>query len=66
MAFLIDASVNTSADFIPRASSVINALALRRAMSSQMGCPEGANALCGRDMPSASPTTWELAAVPKN
>ncbi len=34
-------------------------------MSSQMGCPEGASAECGRDIPRASPTTWEVAAVPR-
>ena len=35
-------------------------------MSSQMGWPEGASAECGSDMPSASPTTCEVAAVPRN
>ena len=32
----------------------------------QMGCPEGASAECGSAMPSASPTTCEVAAVPRN
>src|ERR1035438_10362159 len=35
-------------------------------MSVQMGCPEGASAECGSDMPSASPTTCAVAAVPRN
>ncbi len=35
-------------------------------MSSQMGWPEGASAECGRAMPRASPTTCEVAAVPRN
>ena len=38
----------------------------RRAASSQMGCPEGASAVCGNDSPRASPTTCEVAAVPRN
>ena len=41
------------------------ASAERRAMSSQMGCPEGARAEWGRASPSASPTTWPVAAVPR-
>ena len=35
-------------------------------MSSQIGWPEGASAECGRDRPSASATTWLVAAVPRN
>jgi len=35
-------------------------------MSSQMGCPDGANAVWPNDMPSASPTTCAVAAVPRN
>jgi len=35
-------------------------------MSSQIGWPEGASAECGSDRPSASPTTCEVAAVPRN
>ena len=42
------------------------ARALRRAISSQMGCPEGARAECVSDSPSASPTTCDVAAVPRN
>jgi hypothetical protein len=37
-----------------------------RAISSQTGSPEGASALCGSAMPSASATTCEVAAVPRN
>ena len=35
-------------------------------MSSQMACPDGASAECASDMPSASPTTCDVAAVPRN
>ena len=35
-------------------------------MSSQIGCPDGASAEWPSDMPSASPTTCEVAAVPRN
>ncbi len=42
------------------------ARAERRAMSSQIGWPEGASAECGSAMPSASATTCEVAAVPRN
>jgi len=35
-------------------------------MSSQSGWPEGASAECGSERPSASPTTCEVAAVPRN
>ena len=35
-------------------------------MSSQIGWPEGASAQCGSESPSASPTTCEVAAVPRN
>ena len=38
----------------------------RVASSSQTGSPEGASALCGSAMPSASATTWAVAAVPRN
>ncbi len=42
------------------------ARAERRAASSQTGWPEGASAVCGSERPSASPTTCEVAAVPRN
>ena len=38
----------------------------RRAISNQIGWPEGARAECGRDIPRASATTWDVAAVPRN
>ena len=66
MALRTEASVRMSRIFRPRASSASAARAERRAISSQMGCPEGASAECGSDMPSASPTTCEVAAVPRN
>ena len=66
MAFRTAASVTMSRVVRPRAASDVNARAERRAMSSQIGCPEGASAVCGSDRPSASPTTWDVAAVPRN
>ena len=42
------------------------ARAARVAISSQTGCPHGASAECGSAMPSASATTCEVAAVPRN
>ena len=51
---------------MPRSSSARTARAERRAISSQMGWPEGASAECVSDMPSASPTTCDVAAVPRN
>ena len=51
--------------FKPRCCRASSALALRRAMSSQMGCAEGASAEWGNARPSASPTTCAVAAVPR-
>ncbi len=42
-----------------------SALAERSAMSSQIFWPDGASAACGRLNPRASPTTWDVAAVPR-
>ena len=42
------------------------ACAVRRATSSQIGWPDGASAACGTVRPSASATTCEVAAVPRN
>ena len=39
---------------------------MRRATSSQIGWPDGASAACGTVSPSASATTWAVAAVPRN
>ena len=50
----------------PRARCAATAATERRAISSQMGCPEGASALCGTASPSASATTCDVAAVPRN
>ncbi len=49
----------------PAGPAPCRAAALRRAMSSQIGWPEGARAEWGSARPKASPTTWALAAVPK-
>ena len=35
-------------------------------MSVQTACPDGARAECGSETPSASPTTCDVAAVPRN
>ena len=66
IAFRSAASVTMSRIGMPRASSSSAARAERRAMSSQIAWPDGASALCVSDMPSASPTTWDVAAVPRN
>ena len=42
------------------------ARAERRATSFQIGCPDGASAACGTVSPSASATTCDVAAVPRN
>ena len=42
------------------------ARAERTARSSQIGFPDGASAECSTASPSASATTWLVAAVPKN
>ena len=60
------ASVRRSPSVMPRSCQSTELGALRRAMSSQIGWPEGASAECGRVRPSASPTTCEVAAVPRN
>ena len=66
MALRMAASVNTS--LVPTPSCTIRniARAERAAASSQTDWPDGANALCGSDSPSASPTTCDVAAVPRN
>ena len=51
---------------MPRDSRFMSARAERRAMSSQIGWPDGASAEWPSDRPSASPTTCEVAAVPRN
>ena len=67
MALRIEASVRISASSaILRSASCAKARALRWAMSSQIGWPLGARAEWGSDIPSASPTTWLVAAVPRN
>ncbi len=66
MAFRTDASVRISRVWMPRRSSSSTARADRRAISLQIGCPDGANAACVNVNPSASPTTCDVAAVPRN
>ncbi len=66
IALRMAASVRTSASLMPRSRSDQSASALRRAMSSQIGWPEGASAEWGSESPSASPTTCDVAAVPRN
>ena len=55
-----------SASLLPFAAICSKASADRAAMSSQTGSPDRLRALWGRAKPSASATTWEVAAVPKN
>ena len=50
----------------PSRHCACTARAVRRAMSSQIGWPEGASAACGTVSPSASATTCDVAAVPRN
>ncbi len=59
-------SVRMSATVWRRAADAISARAARRAMSSQIGCPDGDSAECATASPSASATTWLVAAVPRN
>ena len=59
-------AVSTSFVPIRSRSNRRKARAERFAVSSQIGCPEGASAECGNDNPRASPTTCEVAAVPRN
>ena len=66
IAFRIAASVRISRVFIPAASSAASARADCTARSSHTACPLGASAECGSESPSASATTCDVAAVPRN
>ena len=66
MALRMEASVRMSRIRMPRCSIDSTARADRRAISSQMGCPDGASAACVSVNPSASATTCDVAAVPRN
>ena len=66
IALRIAASVRMSRVVRRRAIIRSTARADRRATSSQIGWPEGASALCGTARPSASATTCDVAAVPRN
>src|ERR1039457_5558456 len=61
-----EASVRMSRMASERAWSESAARAERRAISVQMGWPEGESAEWVSDMPRASPTTWEVATVQRN
>src|SRR4051812_178 len=66
MAFRTAASVSISGTHLRFLCISSRAEAERRARSSQMGCPEGVRAEWASDIPSASPTTCDVAAVPRN
>ena len=66
MALRIDSLVTMSRIVMPRASISVSARADRRAMSSQIGCPDGESAECDNDIPRASATICAVAAVPRN
>ena len=66
MAFSKAASVRMSCDVTPRFSDMTSAFAERRAMSSHAPVPEGDSAPCVIASPSASATTWDVPAVPRN
>ena len=66
IAFRTAASVRIWLVVMPRPSRLTSARADRRAMSVQIGCPDGTSALWASESPRASPTTCEVAAVPRN
>ena len=66
IALRIDAGLRMSRVVRPRRDSSTRARADRLAMSRQIGWPEGASAAWGTVRPSASATTCEVAAVPRN
>ena len=66
MAFSTAASVRIWPTVNPSASRRCKAAADRLASSSHTGSPDGASALCGTASPSASATTCDVAAVPRN
>ena len=66
IAFSSAAGVSTSARVRPSLHCAWTACAVRRATSSQIGCPDGASAACGTVSPKASATTCAVAAVPRN
>ena len=66
IAFSSASCVRTSASVRPSRHCSCTACAVRRATSSQIGCPDGASAACGTVSPKASATTWAVAAVPRN
>ena len=65
MALRIERSSRMSASVSPACASRTSARADRRAMSSQIGWPDGDSAACGTVSPRASATTCDVAAVPE-
>ena len=66
IAFSMACGVRIDAIGMPSARNRISAVADRRPSSYQEGSPDGASALCGSARPSASATTCDVAAVPRN
>ena len=66
MAFSMACCVRMPPSGRPRPCSLSRASADRRPSSNHDGSPDGASALCGRASPSASATTCDVAAVPRN
>ena len=66
MALRIAASVRIWPTVTPFRARATSARADRLATSSQIGWPEGTSAAWGKVIPSASATTCEVAAVPRN
>ena len=66
IAFSSAAGVRIADSGVRAACRRSSARAERRAMSSQIGSPDGASALCGSVSPNASATTCDVAAVPRN
>lgn len=66
IALWIESAVRMSRIARPERLNAIRAAAERAATSAHTGWPDGASAECGTAMPSASATTCEVAAVPRN
>ena len=66
IALWMASSLSTSAVVWPRCTAAASAATARSPPSSHTGSPDGARAVCPTASPSASPTTWAVAAVPRN
>ena len=62
----VAADIEEATIWVEGLDRINNARADRLAIPNQIGYPEGANAECPRDIPRASPTTCDVAAVPRN